>query len=78
MKADPSLGTPISLVADLCVFLACGQADGLSGRYLRVDDDWNELARCADAIARDDLYTLRVRTLQEPGGPPTPRTQPDH
>jgi hypothetical protein len=78
MKRDPSLGTPIALVADLCVFLASGQGDGLSGRYFRVEDDWGELARCADTINRDDLYTLRLRTLQEPGGPPTPPDRPDH
>jgi NAD(P)-dependent dehydrogenase (short-subunit alcohol dehydrogenase family) len=78
MKQDPSLGTPISLVADLCVFLASGQGDGLSGRYLRVDDDWAEIARCADTIARDDLYTLRLRTLQEPAGPAPPPQPPDH
>jgi len=78
MKADPSLGTPASRVADLCVFLASGQGDALSGRYLRVEEDWVEIARCADTIARDDLYTLRVRTLQEPGGPPAPATPPDH
>jgi NAD(P)-dependent dehydrogenase (short-subunit alcohol dehydrogenase family) len=78
MKQDPSLGTPISLVADLCVFLASGQGDGLSGRYLRVEDDWAEIARCADTVARDDLYTLRMRTLQEPAGPPTPERPPDH
>lgn len=78
IKKDPSLGTPISLVADLCVYLASGRADALSGRYFRVEDSWEEMARCADAIQRDDLYTLRLRTLQEPGGPPAPATPPDH
>jgi 3-oxoacyl-[acyl-carrier protein] reductase len=78
MKQDPSSGTPISLVADLCVFLASGRGDGLSGRYLRVEDDWEHMARSADAIARDDLYTLRMRTLQEPAGPLTPTSAPIH
>lgn len=78
IKKDPSLGTPISLVADLCVYLGSGRADALSGRYFRVEDSWEEMARCADAIQRDDLYTLRLRTLQEPGGPPAPATPPDH
>ena len=31
-----------------------------------------ELARNAERITNDDLYTLRVRTLEEPGGPPAP------
>jgi NAD(P)-dependent dehydrogenase (short-subunit alcohol dehydrogenase family) len=78
IKKDPSLGTPISLVADLCTFLGSGQADALSGRYFRVEDSWEEMARCADAVQRDDLYTLRMRTLQEPGGPPMPARPPDH
>jgi NAD(P)-dependent dehydrogenase (short-subunit alcohol dehydrogenase family) len=72
IKEDPSLGTPVSLVADLCTFLASGRGDALSGRYLRVDDDWQQLARDAERIQRDDLYTLRMRTLQDPGGPPPP------
>lgn len=76
MKQDASLGTPISLVADLCVFLASGRGDGLSGRYLRVEDDWEEMARSADTIERDDLYTLRMRTLQEPAGPMSPTSTP--
>lgn len=78
MKADPALGTPIKLVSDLCVFLASGRGDALSGRYFRVDDDWQEMARCADVVKRDDLYTLRMRSLQQPGGPPTPARPPDH
>ena len=78
MKANPSLGTPIKLVSDLCVFLASGRADGLSGRYFRVHDDWEEMARCTDAVKRDDLYTLRMRTLKQPAGPPAPARPPDH
>jgi NAD(P)-dependent dehydrogenase (short-subunit alcohol dehydrogenase family) len=78
MKDDPSLATPVSLVADLCVFLASGKGDALSGRYLRVDDDWEEMARQAETIKRDDLYTLRLRTLKQPAGPPAPVRPPDH
>jgi NAD(P)-dependent dehydrogenase (short-subunit alcohol dehydrogenase family) len=78
IKKDPSLGTPVSLVADLSVFLASGRADALSGRYFRVEESWEEMARCADTIQRDDLYTLRLRTLQEPAGPHSPATPPDH
>ena len=78
MVEDPSLGTPVSRVADLSVFLASGKADGLSGRYFRAEEDWEEMARSADTIQRDDLYTLRMRTLAEPGGPPRPASPPDH
>jgi NAD(P)-dependent dehydrogenase (short-subunit alcohol dehydrogenase family) len=78
IRRDPSLGTPMSLVTELCVFLASGAADALSGRYFRVEDDWAEMVRGADRIQRDDLYTLRLRTLAEPGGPQPPSSPPDH
>jgi NAD(P)-dependent dehydrogenase (short-subunit alcohol dehydrogenase family) len=78
MTEDPSLGTPVSRVADLSVFLASGQADKLSGRYFRAEEDWEEMARAADAIQRGDLYTLRLRTLADPGGPPPPAVPPIH
>jgi NAD(P)-dependent dehydrogenase (short-subunit alcohol dehydrogenase family) len=78
LRRDASLGTPISRVAELCVFLASGQGDALSGRYLRVEDDWHEIARNAPLIQENDLYTLRLRTLQEPAGPPAPASPPIH
>jgi NAD(P)-dependent dehydrogenase (short-subunit alcohol dehydrogenase family) len=78
MRADPSLATPASLVAELCVFLGSGRGDGLSGRYFRVEESWEEMASCVDTIQREDLYTLRLRTLHEPSGPPAPATPPDH
>jgi NAD(P)-dependent dehydrogenase (short-subunit alcohol dehydrogenase family) len=78
LREDTSLGTPIHLVADLSVFLASGAGDALSGRYFRVEDDWEEMARNAAKIEQDDLYTLRMRTLQEPAGPPAPAAPPDH
>ena len=78
LKADPSLGTPISRVADLCVFLGSGQGDALSGRYFRAEESWEEMAGDAAAIRAQDLYTLRVRTLAEPAGPPAPPAPPDH
>jgi NAD(P)-dependent dehydrogenase (short-subunit alcohol dehydrogenase family) len=78
LKQDSSLGTPVSRVADLSVFLAAGQGDALSGRYFRAEEDWAEMARRADSVVGSDLYTLRVRTLQEPNGPAAPAAPPDH
>jgi NAD(P)-dependent dehydrogenase (short-subunit alcohol dehydrogenase family) len=78
LRQDASLGTPITLAAELCVFLASGRGDALSGRYFRVEEDWHEMVRNAAQIQKDDLYTLRVRTLQEPAGPPAPATPPIH
>ena len=51
------------LAAELCVFLASGQADRLSGRYVHVLDDIRELVRRAEEIEASDLYALRVRKL---------------
>lgn len=65
LKQNPAIGNPMSQVTGLCVFLASGRGDGLSGRYLSVDYDAEDLARHAGAIQQADLYTLRLRTLQE-------------
>ena len=65
LKRDPDAGNPMSQVTSLCVFLASGRGDALSGRYLSVDWDVEDLARHAEAIQQGDLYTLRLRTLQE-------------
>jgi NAD(P)-dependent dehydrogenase (short-subunit alcohol dehydrogenase family) len=63
LRDNPASGNPMSQVTGLCAFLASGQGDGLSGRYISVDDDVAELARNAQKIQDDDLYTLRLRTL---------------
>jgi hypothetical protein len=33
----------------------------LSGRFLHTLDDWEELARDADKLRRDELYVMRLR-----------------
>ena len=53
---------PPERVAALCVSLASGRADALSGRRLHVAQDVEELVRRADEIREKDLYTLRLRT----------------
>ena len=45
----------------LVVELATGRADALSGRFLHVLDDLDDLVARADEIAREDLYALRLR-----------------
>ncbi|MGH2602221.1 MAG: SDR family NAD(P)-dependent oxidoreductase, partial [Dehalococcoidia bacterium] len=64
LKRNPTSGNPITQVMSLCVFLASGRGDGLSGRYLSIDDDAEELARNAATIQQEDLYTLRLRRLE--------------
>ena len=51
------------MVADWCVRLARGDADALTGRYIRVTDDPDALLAEADRIQADDLRTLRIREL---------------
>ena len=46
---------------ELVAFLASGEADALNGRFLHALDDWADLARRADELARDDLYVMRLR-----------------
>lgn len=52
---------PAERVGELVVFLASGKADLLTGRFLNVYDDIQELVRQAAAIQQQDLYTLRLR-----------------
>jgi len=52
---------PPELIAERCLALATGRADRLSGCYIQLADDLDELTRRADAIAADGLYTLRIR-----------------
>ena len=54
--------TPIQQPVELMLFLASGKADALSGRFIGVDDDLDQMLQQADVIERDDLYSLRLRT----------------
>ena len=62
---------PPELIAERCLVLATGRADGLSGCYIQLADDLDELIGRADAIAADGLYTLRIRG--ETASPLAPR-----
>jgi NAD(P)-dependent dehydrogenase (short-subunit alcohol dehydrogenase family) len=54
---------PPELAVNSILFLACGGADALSGRYLTVFDDLASLTARAETIRRDDLLTLRLRQV---------------
>jgi NAD(P)-dependent dehydrogenase (short-subunit alcohol dehydrogenase family) len=56
-------GVPAELSAHLVTRLASGQVDNLSGRFIRVSDNLEQLLLNAKPIIDDDLYTLRLRTL---------------
>ncbi len=57
-------GDSPELAARLVVQLASGKADTLSGRYIDVFDDLDELIRRVDEITRDDLYSLKRPALK--------------
>jgi NAD(P)-dependent dehydrogenase (short-subunit alcohol dehydrogenase family) len=48
--------------ARLVLQIASGRLDPLSGRFLHVLDDVEDLLRRVDEVAQDDLYSLRLRT----------------
>ena len=62
---------PPELAAERCVALASGQVDRLTGCYIQLADDLDELERRANEIEAEGLYTLRVRG--EDATPTTPR-----
>ncbi len=45
----------------LCVQIALGVADRLSGRYINVADDLQAMVQRADEIVENDLFALRMR-----------------
>jgi NAD(P)-dependent dehydrogenase (short-subunit alcohol dehydrogenase family) len=46
---------------ELVAFLASGKADNLTGRFIQVYDDVEDMLQNSEAILQDDLYTLRLR-----------------
>ncbi|GAA1968502.1 SDR family oxidoreductase [Microbacterium deminutum] len=54
---------PAELSANLVTFIASGRLDAMSGCLIRVTDDVERMALRAEQISKDDLYTLRLRTL---------------
>lgn len=49
--------------ATLVALLASGKADCLSGRFIHISDNVDQFIAQTEAIQKDDLYTLRLRTL---------------
>lgn len=60
-EMSPEDWYPAERGAQLVVKLARGDADALSGRYVHVDMDLDELTADAERIAADDRLVLRVR-----------------
>ena len=58
--------SPPEAAALLVVRLAEGAGAGLNGRFIHVNDDLDLLAREAERIEREGLYTLRLLNLDGP------------
>lgn len=53
---------PIERSAQMLLFLVSGRADALSGRFIRAQDNEEELVHRAEEIRRDDLHVVTLRT----------------
>jgi NAD(P)-dependent dehydrogenase (short-subunit alcohol dehydrogenase family) len=51
---------PADLAVNLVLSLASGRADALSGRYIHITDNLDELIESADEIQQAGLYSLRL------------------
>ena len=60
------------VAAARCLELASGKADRLSGCYIQIADDLDEMVERAEEITADELYRLRIRG--ETATPTTSRT----
>lgn len=64
---DEGLDVPAERSARLVLELASGRADSLSGRFISIRDDLDSLLRNAKQIEEQNLYSLRVQTLDGSG-----------
>ena len=60
VKLKQEGGTPLDLGAELCVYLASAESDGLTGRLIAAPwDPWPFTDAMKREIAESDIYTLR-------------------
>jgi NAD(P)-dependent dehydrogenase (short-subunit alcohol dehydrogenase family) len=60
MKQKDTGGVPIEIGADLAVFLASAQSDGITGKLISaIWDNWETWPEHRDELSRSDAYTLR-------------------
>lgn len=66
LKQKESGGTPLALAAELAVFLASSESDGITGKLISaVWDNWREWVGHKEELAKSDAYTLRRITGRE-------------
>ena len=68
IKLKEGGGTPLALGAELCVYLASTESDGLTGRLIAAQwDPWPFAEPIKHEIASSDIYTLRRIVPKERG-----------
>jgi len=70
---DEGFDVSADVPAMLVMALATGRYDALSGRFITVADDLDQLLASTDRIDRDELYALRVNRLPASGSAPALR-----
>jgi len=69
-KLQQEGGTPLSVGASLCVYLASAESDGLTGRLIAAQwDPWPFSAEIKGKIDNSDIYTLRRIVPADRGEP---------
>jgi NAD(P)-dependent dehydrogenase (short-subunit alcohol dehydrogenase family) len=60
LKQREEGGAPLEVGADLAVFLASAESDGISGRLISaIWDDWKNFPQYLDRLKNSDVFTLR-------------------
>ena len=60
LKQKESGGTPLNIGAELCVFLASGESDGITGKLISAPwDKWGEFPEHIGELMASDVYTLK-------------------
>jgi 3-oxoacyl-[acyl-carrier protein] reductase len=60
LQQRDSGGVPLEKGARLCVYLASGESDGITGKLISAQwDSWDTFHRWKDRMSESDVYTLR-------------------
>jgi len=60
LKQAKEGGVPLELGANLCIYLASSESDGITGKLLSAKwDPWSSLHTHKEELERSDIYTLR-------------------
>jgi len=66
VKQSQTGGVPLALGADLCVYLASEQSDGISGKLISAKwDPWSSLHKYKNELGATDIYALRRITPED-------------